>query len=71
VLFFPGQKDARRLIPVFESAGIQYLDYVDLFDPKQEGFEIKNDGHPTAKAYKAVATRLANDLRIGGTHEEG
>jgi lysophospholipase L1-like esterase len=70
VLFFPGHKETRRLLPTLQAAGIEYLDYVDLFDVQQEGFEIKNDGHPTAKAYRAIATRLAEDLRIGEGHEE-
>jgi hypothetical protein len=70
VLFFPGHKETRRLIPTLQAAGIEYLDYVDLFDVQQEGFEIKNDGHPTAKAYWAIATRLTEDLRIGEGHKE-
>jgi lysophospholipase L1-like esterase len=57
------------LIPTLQAAEIAYLDYVDLFDVQQEGFEIKNDGHPTAKAYRAIARRLAKDLRIGAAGE--
>jgi hypothetical protein len=70
VLFFPNQKETRRLIPALRSADIEYVDYVDLFAVTQEGFEIKNDGHPTPKAYKTIATRLAKDLNIGGGHAE-
>jgi hypothetical protein len=69
VVLFPGHKETRRLIPTLQAAGIAYLDYVDLYDVQQEGFEIKNDGHPTAKAYRALAARLAEDLRIGEGHE--
>jgi hypothetical protein len=55
-----------KLLMHLEDANVNYLDYSELFDPSDpsQGLRIEGDPHPTPKAYRLVAERLANDLEI-------
>ena len=65
VLFYPqGQRCEQQLIPHLEKRGINYLDYSDLFIPRNKGELSIPDGHPTAKAYQIVAKELVKDLGL-------
>ncbi len=65
VLLYPTKsKNVKSLIPYFKGAGIKILDYSNLIDMTKKEFSIEGDGHPTAKAHKIVAVKLAEDLGI-------
>ena len=70
VLFFPGSRRAKNLIPYLESADIKYLDYSELIDMHEQEFHIENDPHPTPRAYKIVATRITKDIKILDSDQE-
>jgi len=70
VLIFPGSVWGDRLIPHLQKNGVQYFDYSALFDPSQAGLSVTGDPHPTPKAYRIVAERLARDLGILDTRTQ-
>jgi hypothetical protein len=66
VLLFPEKEFraqySKKLMTYLKDAGIKYFDYTELIDITQEGWTIVGDGHPTAKTYRVVAEKLAQDL---------
>ena len=64
VLLYPGSQYAQQMIPAFEHAGINYLNYTDLFDPVQPGLHLEGDLHPTPHAYYTAAKQLVRDLGL-------
>jgi uncharacterized membrane protein YobD (UPF0266 family) len=64
VLFYPGKKIHKRMIPYLERARIRYLDYSNLANLKESEFSIKGDGHPTPKANLIIAKKLLDDIGI-------
>lgn len=65
VLLYPRTTEGDRLKPLLEKAGVRYLDYAPMFEPRRAtGPDPYNlyDGHPTPLGYRLVAARLAKDL---------
>ena len=65
VLLYPRTTEGDRLKPLLERAGVRYLDYAAMFEPRRSlGPDPYNlyDGHPTPLGYQLVAERLAKDL---------
>lgn len=69
VLVWPGAITVRDLIPHLEAQKVSYLNYFALFDYGQQEFQIKGDGHPTSKAYQAIARQLSQDLNTESVAE--
>ncbi len=63
VVCYPHASPHRRLVPLLETRGITVLDLRDLFDPGQDGFFHKGDGHPTPAANRCVAEHLAIEFQ--------
>ena len=63
--FSPGDSKylGKKPMPHLEKADIKYLDYSSPAE-KPTCDRIIGDGHPTAKAYHAVAAGLAKDFGI-------
>ncbi len=59
VLLYPGEF-TQHLIPFLDQMNIKYLDYT------KEPFDYlnKNDQHPSAMAYKKIATKITRDLNL-------
>ena len=67
ILFWPGTSYTELERSLLRSTGIRCFDYSMLFDRNDDRYFIKNDGHPTAEAYKEIGWRLANDIvRLNG-----
>jgi len=66
VLIYPGSRYGPRLIPYLKAAGVNYLDYSSLLDPTEPQFHLAGDLHPTAAAYKIIATRVVKDINLAG-----
>ncbi|HTL47099.1 MAG TPA: hypothetical protein VL688_03445 [Verrucomicrobiae bacterium] len=65
VVIYPGSLFGKPLARELTSAGIQILDYSDLFNTGDLSYVLSpEDLHPSAKADDAVAARLARDLRL-------
>ncbi len=64
VFLYPGVIHGTALIEHLDTFGVKYLDYSKLIDIKAPGMAIENDGHPTPKANKILAQRLAEDLAV-------
>ncbi len=62
VVLYPHRSAHRRVVKHLDAAGIKYFDYSDLFNPDLEEFQHVGDGHPTPKANRVLARRLASDL---------
>jgi hypothetical protein len=67
VVLFPARAEdefpASIAVPLLERAGIRILDYSDRLQGDAAAW-IPGDGHPTPKAYAAVAQWLAADLAL-------
>jgi len=64
VVFFPGSSRAGKLIPYLQKSGVRYFDYSRLADMNDPSSRISRyDRHPTAAVYRAVAEKLAKDLK--------
>lgn len=63
VVCFPHQSPHRRLLPYLAAAGIEYLDYAQLFNPCAGGFFHDGDGHPTPKANRLLAEAIVSNLQ--------
>ncbi len=66
IVLYPGDvrysersMSGRAFIPYLEAAGLPYLDCTDAFDLGDDGFAIPHDGHPTPKAHRMIAGRIA------------
>jgi hypothetical protein len=66
VVFLPGTRTARMLIPYLEERGIRYVNYDrwDLGLLTKEQLYITYDAHPTAAYHRAFAKHLARDLGV-------
>jgi hypothetical protein len=62
VILYPSSGEL--LIPYLETAGLEYLNYSDVFSPRETGLSIPYDGHPTPQAYRILAEKLTKDLGI-------
>ncbi len=62
VAAYPRPAAHKRLFGYLQKANIKYLDYSDLFDPDSEELSHVGDGHPTPKANRIFAQRLAADI---------
>lgn len=63
ILFYPGSRYARRIIPYLENDGIKYLDY-SWIDFRNKAFRLEGNPHPAPLAYRTLAERIAKDLGI-------
>jgi hypothetical protein len=71
VIFYPGSRYARRIIPYLEKSRTIYLNYNDLFDPYGSGYFISVfEFHPSSLAYKVLAEKFVNDMRERGWLED-
>ena len=61
LLLFPN--NSQRILPFLQQEQIQYLDYSQLLG-QDAGYRIPHDGHPAAKAYKAIAEQIVSDLGL-------
>lgn len=61
VVIYPNKRTEKKIIPYFEKMSIKYFDYSNLFDPSGS-YIFKGDGHPSPKAYRAIAERLSSDI---------
>lgn len=68
VVLYPDARDGRQnLIPELQRAGVDYLDYVDLFarpDVDIEKTKLNGDGHPSPYAFSLIAQELIKDLKL-------
>jgi hypothetical protein len=65
VILHPHVLTRDELVPHFDGSNVQVLDYLGLYDRKDEDFMIANDWHPTPLAYRTIAAALVRDLGLG------
>ncbi len=64
VIFYPKRHAQKRIFPYLEEANIRYFDYSELFDPSDADYHLNRDRHPSPKAYRTIASHLAQDLHM-------
>ncbi|HUP57419.1 MAG TPA: hypothetical protein VM598_08205, partial [Bdellovibrionota bacterium] len=66
LVFMPGSRTARMLIPYLEEAGVPYVNYDswDLRKLSARPLFLPHDLHPTAEYYRIFAKYLAQDLGV-------
>ncbi|MFP4500875.1 MAG: SGNH/GDSL hydrolase family protein [Candidatus Hydrogenedentota bacterium] len=66
VLFYPETKLGPSIAPQLQAAGVEYVDYSDLFHKNRQpdATYYLPDGHPTAAGHAVVARQLAADLGL-------
>lgn len=62
VVVYPRPIDI-KILPYLDKAGIQYLDYSKLFDPRSNDMCHPIDEHPSPKANREFARQLAEDVQ--------
>ncbi|MRS59823.1 hypothetical protein [Larkinella terrae] len=63
LLIFPGQPMEPEMKKLFQEAGIQMLDYSNLFDSRKYMLPF-DASHPNGEAYRMVMEKLAKDLKL-------
>ena len=58
-----------QFLPYLQAANIKYLDYSGLPEAQHEDFWL-GEGHPTAKAHRLMAEKLAQDLGLQENREK-
>lgn len=66
VIFYPGSRYSRSLIPYLKKADIKYFDYSELFNLKDPQFYIEGDmhSHPSPRAYETIANQFIKDAGL-------
>jgi hypothetical protein len=65
VILHPHVLTKDELLPHFDGSNVQVLDYLGLYDRRDEDYMIANDWHPTPLAYRTIAAALVRDLGLG------
>ena len=66
VVIGPGNEGIRAMKPLIESADLLAVDYYDLYDSGDLRMRIsRSNTHPSARAYRLIAERLAADFDAG------